>query len=256
MDSIYALMSGLKAQQRQMEAVSNNLANAQTPGFKKDTVLFKEMFNEYSTQDLESNEESFTHEEFISPLSRGHVSFVSPDHVSPRMSMGKMTPTNNPFDVALQTDGFFAVQSERGEVFTRNGRWMQDSEGYLSTNDGDRVLGENGPIKVAGKNFAVGSDGSVMVDDKKVDTLKVVRFEQPDRLTKLGNSSWIPGSDAQVPIPARNTVIQQGVYEGSNVETVEEMVEMINLNRSYEAAQKALRSNDELTGQVISIARV
>ena len=94
------------------------------------------------------------------------------------------------------------------------------------------------------------------MDNKKVDTLQVVKFEQPDRLTKLGNSYWLPGSDAQVPNSFDGAVVQQGVYEGSNVETVEEMVEMINLNRSYEAAQRALRSNDDLSGQVINIARV
>jgi len=256
MDAIYSLMSGMKAQQRQMDAVSNNLANAGTPGYKKDTVLFKEMFSEYSQQDLESAEESFVNEQYISPLGRGNASFVAPDHVAPRMSQGKMTPTNNPFDVALQTDGFFVVQGDRGEVFSRNGRWMKDNQGFLITSNGDRVLGEKGPIKVEGADFAVGRDGTVMVDSQKVDKLRVVKFEQQDRLTKLGNSYWVPGSDAQVPIPNTNAVIQQGVYEGSNVETVEEMVEMINLNRNYEAVQKALRSNDELSGQVINIARV
>jgi len=256
MDAIYSLMSGLKAQQRQMDAVSNNLANVGTPGYKKDTVLFKEVFSEYSQQDLESADESFAHEQFISPLGRGNVSFVAPDHVAPRMAQGKMTPTNSPFDVALQSDGFFVVQTDRGEVYSRNGRWMQDNTGYLITSNGDRVLGENGPIKVEGEQFAVGRDGTVMVDNQKVDKLQVVKFEQQDRMTKLGNSYWVPGSDAQVPIPANDAVIQQGVYEGSNVETVQEMVEMITLNRSYEAAQKALKSHDELSGQVINIARV
>ena len=256
MDSIYALTSALKGQQRQMEAVSNNLANAQTPGYKKDTVLFKELFNEYSTQDLESDQEQFVHENYISPLSRGNVSFVAPDHVSPRMTTGKMTPSDNPFDLSLQGEGFFVVQSDKGLVYTRNGRFMKDKDNFLITNSGDKVLGQHGHIKINGANFAVGSEGNVLVDNKKVDTLQVVKFEQPDRLTKLGNSYWLPGSDAQVPNSFDGAVVQQGVYEGSNVETVEEMVEMINLNRSYEAAQRALRSNDDLSGQVINIARV
>ncbi|MDT8445499.1 MAG: flagellar basal-body rod protein FlgF [bacterium] len=256
MDSIFSLMSALKGQQRQMDAVANNLANVNTPGYKKDTVLFKEVFNEYSMQDLESEQESFSHEQFISPLTRSHSSFVAPDHVAARMSNGKMTPTQNPFDLSLQKSGFFTVEGEHGTAYTRNGRFMQDAQGYLITNGGEKVLGENGPIKIDGKSFAVGRDGSVMVDNQKVDRLKIANFEQPDRLTKLGNSLWVPGSDAQVPIPQSDVVIHQGIYEGSNVETVEEMVEMITLNRHYEAAQKALKSNDELSGQVINIARV
>lgn len=239
-----------------MDAVANNLANANTPGYKKDTVLFKEMFNEYSVQDLESSQESFAHEEFISPLSRGHASFVAPDHVSPRMAKGKMTPTENKFDLALQSDGFFVVEGARGQAYTRNGRFMQNAEGYLITNAGEKVMGQNGPIKIDGQEFSVGRDGTVRINNEKVDVLSIVRFEQPERLTKLGNSLWLPGSDAQVPIPQDDVVIHQGIYEGSNVETVEEMVEMINLNRHYEASQKALKSHDELSGQVINIARV
>ena len=256
MDAIYSLMSALKGQQRQMDAVANNLANAETPGYKKDTVVFREMYNEYTQQDLESDEEGFAHEQFLAPLGRGHSSYVMPDHVSPRMTTGRITPTNNPFDMALQTDGFFVVEGDRGEAFTRNGRFMRDNEGYLVNTDGAKVMGKEGPILAKGEHFSVGRDGTVLVDNQKVGVLKVVRFEQPHRLTKLGANLFVPGSAAQIAIDQKEPLIQQGVYEGSNVDTVQELTEMIGLNRHYEAAQKALRSSDSLTEQAITIARI
>ena len=256
MQPTYSLLSSLKGQQRQMDAVSNNLANANTPGFKEDLVLFREYYNEAVGQDMESEEESFAHHEYISPYNRGATSLVMPDHVAQKMFNGKFKPTNNPFDLALKTDGFFTLETIQGERFTRNGQFMVDGEGYLSTVNGDRVLGKNGLIQVKGNEFSVGQDGSVIVDNKTVDVLKIVDFEQRDRLTKLGNSYWAPSSTSQVAKPASQIEVHQGVIEGSNVDTVKEMVKMISVNRSYEASQKALRSVDEIDQKSISLARV
>jgi flagellar basal-body rod protein FlgF len=227
-----------------------------TTVFKSDEVLFREYYNEYMGQDLESEEEMFAHEEFISPFSRGGTSFVMPDHVSPSMKQGSFKYTENAFDLAIQSEGFFVIDSPEGIRYTRNGQFLKDGEGYLITNSGHRVLGKNGPLKIDGQEFAVGQDGSVIVDGKEVDFLKIVKFEQPDRLTKLGNSYWIPGSDRQKPIDIERPVIHQGVLEGSNVEAVQEMVKMIAVNRSYEASQRIMTSMDELDEKSISIAKV
>ena len=256
MDSIFTLLSAMKGNQRQMDATANNLANANTPGYKRDQVLFREMYTEFAEQDLESEEESFAHENYISPMSRGGTSFVMPDHVSPQMNTGKIIPTNSPRDIAIQSDGFLVVQGSRGEAYTRDGRFMEDQEGYLITKAGDRVQGEKGPILIQNKEFAIGSDGSVIVEGNLVDKLKVVKFEQPTRLTKLGHGYWAQGSDKQIPMPQKAPNIAQGVYESSNVEVVTEMVDMISVNRSFEAAQRAIRSNDSLDEQSITLARV
>ncbi len=256
MDSIFTLLSGLKGQQRQMDATANNIANANTPGYKKDTVLFREIYSEFATQDLESEQESFAHDEFINPLSRGGSSFVMPDHVSPQMSSGRMIPTNSPKDLALQGEGFFVVETPYGTRYTRSGQFMEDAQGYLITPEGDRVQGEKGPILVKNREFSVGQEGTIMIDRQRVDKLKIMKFEQPDRLTKLGKGYWVPGSDRQVPIAMKNPQVHQGVYERSNVEIVEEMVDMIAINRSYEASQKAMKAYDDLDSQAISLARI
>ncbi|MDX2471952.1 MAG: flagellar hook-basal body protein [SAR324 cluster bacterium] len=256
MDSIFTLLSAMKGNQRQMDATANNLANANTPGFKRDQVLFREMYTEFSEQDLESEEESFAHENYLSPLSRGGTSFVMPDHVSPQMNTGRIIPTSSPKDIAIQNDGFLVVQGSKGTAYTRDGRFLEDQEGFLITKSGDRVMGEKGPILVGGKDMAIGSDGAVIVGGQLVDKLQVVKFEQPTRLTKLGGGYWAPGSDKQIAMPQKDPRIAQGVYESSNVDVVTEMVDMITVNRSFEAAQRAMRSNDSLDEKSITIARI
>jgi flagellar basal-body rod protein FlgG len=256
MDSTYSLLSALKGQQRQMDAVANNLANVNTPGFKQDQVMFKEYYNRMVGQDLESEEEQFTHGDFSSPYSRGTSSYVFADHVSPLMHKGDFRATNNPYDLAIQTDGFFVVDTVQGPRYTRNGQFIRDGQGFLITTNGDQVLGKKGPIKIDGEDFSVGSDGRILVDKEEVDQFRIVVFEQPSMLTKLGNSYWAPGSNRQKPIEFDNMVIQQGTIEGSNVDSIQELVKMITVNRSYEAAQKAMRAKDELSEKSITIARV
>lgn len=246
----------MKGQQRQMDAVSNNLANVNTPGYKGDQVLFREYYNEYLGQDLESEEELFAHNEFISPFSRGGTSFVMPDHVSPSMKNGTYKQTSNPLDIAIKSEGFFVVDTPYGERYTRNGQFLLDSNKFLITNSGDKVMGKKGPIQISGKNFSIGTDGSVFVNGKEVDTLNIVGFSEKTRLTKMGNSYWAPGSTSQKPTKIDSISVRQGYLEGSNVQTVDEMVKMITVNRSYEASQKMMRSLDELDEKSISIARV
>ena len=256
MDSTYSLLSALKGRQMQMDTIANNLANVNTPGFKQDQVMFREYYNQIIGQDLESEEEKFAHGEFTSPFHRGSSSYVLMDHVSPLMHKGDFTATDNPYDLAIQTEGFFVVDTAQGPRYTRNGRFLRDREGYLVTTTGDRVLGKKGPIPISGKQFKVGGDGRIHVDNNVVDQFRIVTFRQPERLSKMGNSYWAPGSKAQEPIDFDNFAIQQGTIEGSNVDSIQELVKMIAVNRSYEAAQRAMRSKDDLDDKTISIARI
>ncbi len=257
MDSIYTLLSSMKGQQRQMDAVANNLANVNTPGYKEDRVLFREYYNEFMGQDLESEEEKFAHEEFLSPFSRGGTSFVMPDHASPAMHMGKFRNTNNQLDLAIKSDGFFVVDTPHGERYTRNGQLLLDSQGYLITNSADRVMGKKGPIQIKGSDFSVGRDGTILVDGKDIkNDIRIVGFPERTRLNKLGNSYWAPGSNQQKSYEMTDVDIHQGVIEESNVDSVQEMVKMITVNRSYEASQKVMRSLDDLDEKSITIARI
>lgn len=259
MESIYTLLSAMKGQQRQMDAVANNLANINTTAYKGDQVLFREYYNELIGQDLESEEEMFAHHEYLSPFTRGGTSFVMPDHVFPSMERGIFKNTDNPLDLAIQSKGFFVVDTLHGVRYTRNGQFQLDAKGFLITNSEDKVLGKKGPIQIQTediKNFSVGQDGALMVGNKVIDSLQIVGFSEENRLTKLGNSYWVPAHINQKPEPLEYVNIHQGVLENSNVDAVQEMVKMIAVNRSYEAAQKMIRSLDEIDDQSISISRV
>jgi flagellar basal-body rod protein FlgF len=256
MSSTFSLLSALKGQQRQMEAISNNLANINTPGYKQDQVMFKEFFNQMIGQDLESEEEIISKGEFSSPYSRGKSSFVMVDHVSPLMHKGDYRTTNNPYDLAIQTDGFFVVETAQGLRYTRNGQFLRNGQGYLTTTNGDQVLGRKGSIKITGQDFSVERDGRISVDNAEINQFRIVTFEKPSMLTKLGNSYWAPGSAAQKPNDFDNYIIQQGTIEGSNVDSVQELVKMIAINRFYEAAQKAMSGKGGMDEQAISIAKI
>jgi flagellar basal-body rod protein FlgG len=133
---------------------------------------------------------------------------------------------------------------------------MLDTEKYLISAAGDRVQGRKGPIQVNGEDFTIADDGTVLVDGVDIDSMMIVEFDQETRLNKMGNSYWAPGSAKQKPKIIDQVDLRQGVLEGSNVDTVQEMVKMINVNRSYESAQRLMRSLDEVDEQSISIARI
>lgn len=256
MDAVYTLMSALKGQERQMNAVSNNLANVNTTGYKGDQVVFKEFYQASMGQDLESDEEHFAHNEFLSPLSRSGASFVVSDHVAPDLSRGKFAQTGGTFDLALQSEGYFEAETPHGLRYTRDGKLLRDSKGFLINGQGDKILGQKGAIQILGNEVSIVPDGTVLVDGKEVDRLRIVGFPEPDRMNKLGNSYWAPASDKQKAFDIDDPQVRQGMIEKSNVETVDEMVKMIAVNRSYEASQRLLSAIDKVDEQSISIARV
>jgi flagellar basal-body rod protein FlgF len=190
---------------------------------------------------------------------------------------GPLKPTGRDLDFALQGDGFFSVNAKDGERYTRNGDFFISPEGYLVTKSGDFVLGENGPIKLKEHNFVIDEDGVIYQnatfagDDERmvsmtenswdnierVDRLKVVKFEQPRYLQKKGDSYWqstTNSGEAQIVPENQRPKIRTGFLEGSNVNSVREMVEMIEVNRSYEANQKLIQSQDSLLGRLINEA--
>ena len=256
MSGIYSLLSAAKAQQRRLDATSNNLANVNTSGFKGDRAVFKEHLNRVIGQDLESEEDLFAHDQFLSPFSSGGSSKVIADEMVPDMSVGSLKRTGNQFDMALGEKGFFSVETPNGTRYTRNGQFRLDKNGFITTLSGDPLLGVKGPIKIEGKDVLVGSDGGILVDGKELDVLNIVTFIEEPKLLKQGNSYWAPVDKNQTPIPFDDATIHQGFIENSNVDAVKEMVKLISINREFDASQKALRAIDELDEKSISLSRI
>jgi flagellar basal-body rod protein FlgF len=183
--------------------------------------------------------------------------------------------TENDFDLALEGKGFLSVQTGNGERYTRNGSFLLDSDGYLVTKNGDKVLGENGPVRLKLNNFVVDQDGAIWQNARfaenphrlvsmqenewdqmeKVDRLKVVTVERPRYLQKEGNSNWKTteeSGDAVVMEGGGRPRVRQGFIEASNVNSVTEMVDMIEVNRAYEANQKTIQTEDSLLGKLLN----
>ena len=277
----YTAASGMRAQQWRLDAVANNLANVDTDGYKRDQAAFK-AFPELLLRRMKDDGQyphpfgSGDAAPIIGKLGTG----VELNELYVCFDQGAMKETQSDFDVALDGKGFFAVATPWGERYTRNGSFQLGKEGYLETKEGYPVLGEKGPIKVKANNFQIDKDGQVWInaefaDDPNIlvskenntwaqtahlDNLKLVDFDLDRYLKKQGSSLYYDtetSGPAMVMEEGQRPKVLQGFTEAANVEPVREMVQMIDVNRAYEANQKVIQTHDSMLGVLINqVARV
>jgi flagellar basal-body rod protein FlgG len=266
----------MTAQQVRLDAISNNLANVDTDGYKRDVAIHK-AFAELLIRRL--NDDGQTLNPFgsadMAPVVGKLGTGVETNELYTEFEQGALKATSSDFDVALDGKGFMAVQTPFGERYTRNGSFILGKEGFLETKEGYPVLGEKGPIQVKANNFKIDKDGNVFINEtyqndpyrlvsreentwdklKKLDTLKVVDFNKDRFLAKQGSSLWRStelSGDAAVIAKGKRPQVIQGYVEASNVNPVLEMVQMIEVNRAYEANQKTIQSEDSMLGKLIN----
>ena len=273
---IYTGASGMVAQMHRMDVLSNNLANVDITGYKRDTSISK-AFPEMLIRRVNDNgvyKFPFGSAE-VAPVVGKLGTGVEYNEAYTVFEQGALKETGNPFDLALDGGGFFAVETERGERYTRNGTFVLGREGLLLTKDGMPVNGENGPIRIKKNNFVIDAGGRVfqngaLSDDPQrlvsveenqwesmelVDTLRIVDFARSRYLKKQGDSLWmdtIESGAARQLADEQRPKIYQGFLEASNVNPVREMVNLIEVNRAYEANQKAIQAHDSLTGKLLN----
>jgi flagellar basal-body rod protein FlgG len=196
----------------------------------------------------------------VNPLNViGNFSYgIHVDGIKTNFEQGQLHPTENPFDFAIQGNGFFAIETPNGTRYTRNGEFTLDSEGYLVTKEGYKVLGENGQIRLEGKNITVNENGEILNNEEYVDKLQLIDFKDHSRLFKEGDGLMnIRNEEFTDNAIEANGTVNQGFIEGSNVNSVKQMVEMITVLRSYEASQRLIKSHDELLSKSVNeIGRV
>jgi len=185
---------------------------------------------------------------FIGNMSYG----VHADEVFTSFEQGSLVASGNSLDIAFQGKGFFAIETPKGERYTRSGEFTLDSEGYVTTKEGYKVLGQNGYIQIQGKNIIIDEKGQVFSDDNEVDTLKLVDFTDYKLLEKEGDSLFTDVSGDPQNMIAAAGLLQQGFTEASNVNSVKQMVEMITVLRSYEANQKIIKTHDEMLDKAVN----
>ena len=237
----YIVLSRLGAQLRSTQVSANNLANADTPGFRAEHAVFAE---------------------FLQPRSGGapvgdRGAAYAIDRATWRdTASGSISATGNPFDLALKGDGFFAVETPRGERYTRAGRSMLAGDGKLTDAEGNAVLDARGTPIVLGPNdtrVEVRGDGSVRSENGPIGQLRVVRFDDPQKLRAEGARLYAsdePGA------PAERPGVVQGAVEGSNVQPVVEITTLTAQMREFQfATQFVEREGERLSSAVERILR-
>lgn len=270
---IFTGVSGMIAQENRMDSVANNLANVDKTAYKKDQAIFKAFPDMLIRRINESGlgivpAGSYDSMPFVGKLPTG----VEVNEVFTQFTQGSLQRTENSFDLALEGQGFFTVMTERGERYSRDGSFTINEEGILMTHNGNPVMGENGIIRLQTNNFIINEHGEIVVNSqlsldpeemvnadnnqwaqpRVIDRLKIVDFENRRMIKKEGDSMY---RETEYSGPAEVTdeaKVRQGFLEKSNVNIVREMVDMIEVQRSYEANQKTISTADQTLGRLIN----
>jgi flagellar basal-body rod protein FlgF/flagellar basal-body rod protein FlgG len=246
-----ALLIGLSRQvalSRELDVVANNIANLNTNGFKADGALFEEYLASSARADGSS-------------AAAGRISFVRDRGTWHDMSKGPVEQTGNPFDVAIDGDGFLVVQTPRGERYTRSGALQINAKGTLVTSDGSPVLGDAGPITLqqTDHDVAISKEGVISVlegtstQDSLRGKLKLARFDKKDelKLQKDGAGTFL-APDGVTPATDKTSHVLQGVVEKSNVRGVVEITRMIEISRSYTQVAALLQQQGDMRSNAIN----
>ena len=232
---IHAAASSMLPRIQKQETIANNLANVNTPGYKRESV-FLQQFNALKSR------QNKTESDWQVPMV---------DNVYTDYSRGALEYTGNDFDVAIDGDGFFVVQTPDGEAYTRNGNFHLNEQGVLVNSDDLPVMSDNGEIITDNGEINIGIDGLITVGGEEYGKLQIVDFEKPYQLNKVSAGLYVPGPDAN-PTDLEFTYVRQGYLEKANVDVIQEMVDMIASYRNYESDQKAIQILDETLGKAVN----
>lgn len=247
---------GMQAQQTKLEVTANNMANANTAGFKKESVFIRNLIdaraNFYNVPgDLEQDD----------PPVGSYMNF----------SAGAFRQTDNPLDIAIEGDGFFVLQDFEGkEFYTRSGRFKISEEGTLQAMDGKTLMGNDGPVNIYNEaisepfidgdsksiDIKITENGEVFANDYLVGSVQIADIDNKYSLQHISNAQFIVQDDTIINyLPLEDVKVRQGWMEGSNVNIIDEMVQMIELQRLFEAGDKVVKTNDTTLGESIKIGK-
>ncbi|NIR67720.1 MAG: flagellar basal-body rod protein FlgF [candidate division Zixibacteria bacterium] len=176
------------------------------------------------------------------------------DEIYTGFSERSIVRTGDPLNFAIDGEGFFVLETSRGETFTRNGNFNLSPEGILVTSDGHAVLSDRGPIEVSGGELNVDLDGRITVDGVEFGHLLLTDFPKPYKLEKLDAEIYRATADIQK-LETKYTYVRQGFLEKANVDIIREMADMIETYRSYESDWNAVRISDEPREETIKRVR-
>ncbi|MCD6293314.1 MAG: flagellar hook basal-body protein [Deltaproteobacteria bacterium] len=250
---IYTALSGALANDRRQEITANNLANVNSGGFRRDVPLFATVYDQVSgNRRSPENGQNIIEHNCFAVHAGNWIDFQT----------GAMQDTGNPFDMALDGEGFFVIKrAADGKIYyTRDGHFRLNEQHEMVAMNGDQVMAageENLPLILVGENpgalndLKIGQLGDVMVDGQSVGALRLMTFPDLQGLEKMGTAGFVESPASGSPEPATRLIVNQGVRELSNVNVLKEMVSLIEISRQYEAQQKVIVSLDEINRQTV-----
>jgi flagellar basal-body rod protein FlgG len=222
--------SAMVSRAKQHDATANNMANAQTAGYKRHSIFLRRLTEAEAPGD----------KPWMRPLEEGNYT---------DFSQGLLEPTEEPLNLAIEGEGFFVVNTPQGERYTRNGNFTRSQAGEMVTQEGSAVLGDSGPLALPDGDLQVGEKGEVYVDGAQVGKLRIVTFANLQSLESAGQSQF---STTEPAVPATSSTVRQGYVERANFDLVHEMIQMMTTFRYYETAQKAVQMQDETLGRAVN----
>jgi flagellar basal-body rod protein FlgF len=228
-----ALLVGLSAQlalRRSMDIVANNVANISTGGFKRENPLFESVLAEVESENRVGG--------------RSEVAFVRDYGVLRDLDSGPLEQTGGVLDVAIDGPAYFAIQSENGERYTRDGHFKMDPNGRLVTFKGEPVLGEGGEITLptSARDIKIAADGTISTETGQLGKIRLAGFANERELKKEGDNLYSSEAPALAAPTAR---VSQGMLERSNVQGVSEMTRMIEIMRAYQSISDSMSQTEE-----------
>jgi flagellar basal-body rod protein FlgF len=232
-------LSRMMALQQKMDIVGNNIANMNTTGFKAVQLLMK--------SEKENNSAPG-----IQPLDSRPIIMATDFGTVRDTSTGAVKTTGNPLDVAIQGSGYFTVATPNGDRYTRDGVFQISSTGQLVDLSGNAVQGDGGEINIpAGTtNVSIAGDGTISTPNRTLGKLKLVNFANEQALQPDGNNG-LKAADGNAPTPLDNPKMVQGAVEQSNVNSVQQMTNMIEIQRQYQAAANIVKDAHDRQNRAI-----
>lgn len=240
-----ALFTGMFAAMsvaKKLDVVSNNLANVSTTAFKRSNVTFEDTMQHMAYDVVRPPVASLQDAELFPAAQTVARVRISQEYID--TAEGTLQVTNNPFDIAIEGRGYFQVQGPSGILYTRAGAFTKNNAGEIVTREGYHLLGKLGKITLPDtvKTIAIDADGNITADDRIIDTIALVDIPARDLIPR-GKNLY---RSTSVPVPIQSATLQQGVLEGSNVNAIEEMVNMIALHRTFEAYTKIMQTSESI----------
>ncbi len=256
----YAAASAMMSDMTRFDVVANNLSNINTTGFKRSQSIHHDFRNgfiqrihrERQLASVNANGDYEQRSVDLPPARLGELGTGTlVQHSFDDFSNGTLTQTEGSFDVGLQGEGFFVVAQGAQRLLTRSGAFQRNNEGLLVNASGLPVMGQNGPITISDRYpLSVTEDGALWQNGEYLDSLRIENVDNPQLLLNQGSQLYAPLENQDTFVVAPQ--VKQGYLEHSNVDVATEMVTMISALRAYQISQKALQSEDDMTGKAVN----